>query len=71
VVADSPDVSFGPDTCSICECDFSFENEGGVSGFIGIIGVSFCPTCHAGLHDLYLSWYGEDDNDEVGDKNGN
>lgn len=61
VVVDSPEVSLGPDTCNVCQCDFSLEEEGGASGSLGIIPVSFCPTCHAGLYHMYTAWYGEDE----------
>ena len=38
--------------CSICDCTFS-EDEGGVQrGAIGMIGVSFCPTCLSGLFSM-------------------
>lgn len=65
VVADSTDLSLGPNTCNVCGCDFSLDEEGGADGFIGVIPVTFCPTCHAGLHDMYTAWYGKDENNEV------
>ena len=38
--------------CSICECTFS-EDEGGLQrGNIGILPVSFCPTCFSGLFSM-------------------
>ena len=38
--------------CSICDCKFS-EHEGGLqSGLIGIMLVSFCPTCFSGILDM-------------------
>jgi len=38
--------------CSICDCTFS-EQEGGLQvGMIGMIPVSFCPTCFSGLLDM-------------------
>jgi len=55
------DLSLGPDKCNLCGCEFSLDDEGGVDGSIGLIPFSFCPTCHAGLHDLYTVWYGEDE----------
>ena len=63
-------------TCSLCEIEFDPEDEGGVSGDLGIVPVSFCVWCHAGLHDLYeqrrlpvmcpkCGWCeGEDDDDQ-------
>ena len=40
-------------TCSICECDFDMESEGGVQGYLGIIPFSLCPMCYSGLMDMY------------------
>ena len=38
--------------CNICECEFT-EQEGGLQdGMIGILPVSFCPTCFSGLLDM-------------------
>tara|TARA_R110002012_G_scaffold143323_1_gene301526 strand:- start:776 stop:973 length:198 start_codon:yes stop_codon:yes gene_type:complete len=38
--------------CTICSCDFS-EQEGGLKeGAIGMIEVSFCPSCFSGLLDM-------------------
>jgi hypothetical protein len=39
--------------CSICDCDFDLESEGGDQGEIGVIPVAFCPTCLAGLYDMF------------------
>ncbi len=38
--------------CSICQCDFDIETEGGVEGDIGILPVAFCPTCRTGILDF-------------------
>ena len=39
-------------SCKICDCKFE-EGEGGLhNGVIGIIPVSFCPTCFSGLLDM-------------------
>ena len=38
-------------TCTVCEGDFDIEKEGGSEGFIGMLPVSFCPTCKAGIMD--------------------
>lgn len=40
------------DKCSVCSCDFEEESEGGVIGYIGVLPVSFCPTCFAGIMDM-------------------
>jgi hypothetical protein len=46
------------DRCTICEGDFSLEEEGGITGFIGILPCAFCPCCYAGLVDMMeqLHW---------------
>jgi len=38
--------------CSICDCEFDMETEGGMSGLFGILPVAFCPTCFAGIEDM-------------------
>ena len=39
-------------TCSICDSKFS-EAEGGLNqGLIGILPVSFCPTCFSGIMEM-------------------
>jgi len=39
-------------TCSICDSKFS-EAEGGMNtGLIGILPVSFCPTCFNGILEM-------------------
>lgn len=39
--------------CSLCECEFDLEAEGGSEGVIGtFIHVAFCPTCYAGIWDM-------------------
>ena len=40
-------------TCSICDCDVDFDDEGGLRGYLGILPVGFCPTCLAGLADMF------------------
>ncbi len=37
--------------CSICSCNYT-SDEGGVEGNIGILPVTFCPTCFSGLIDM-------------------
>ena len=39
--------------CSICQCDFDLDGEGGIEGNIGILPVQFCPTCLSGLTDMF------------------
>ena len=39
-------------TCSICDCSFT-DDEGGLNGgYIGILPVSFCPTCFNGIMEM-------------------
>ena len=39
-------------TCSICNGTFT-EDEGGMNGgYIGILPVSFCPTCFNGIMEM-------------------
>ena len=48
-------------TCSICDCSFT-EYEGGMNkGFIGILPVSFCPTCLTGIMEMARYFYDLDD----------
>ena len=39
-------------TCSICECEFDLDEEGGTRGEFGIIPVAFCPTCLSSVFDM-------------------
>ena len=52
-------------TCSICSCEFDLNGEGGIRGWLGILPVSFCPTCYAGLDDM-LRPFDEDECDDHG-----
>lgn len=65
VVDNGDDLSLGPDKCNVCQSDFSYDDEGGAMGCIGLIPVTFCPTCHAGLYDMYTAWYTKDEDDEI------
>lgn len=38
--------------CTICDGGFDPETEGGTEGYIGILPVSFCPTCRVGILDF-------------------
>ena len=50
--------------CSVCECSFCQEDEGGlVGGMIGILPVSFCPTCLNGVTDMVIQMEGFNDID--------
>ena len=50
--------------CSVCECSFCQEDEGGlVGGMIGILPVSFCPTCLNGVTDMVIQMVGFNDID--------
>ena len=52
--------------CSICDCKFS-EQEGGLQrGAIGMLPVSFCPTCLSGLFSMvdYLRGHEGDCHDD-------
>lgn len=40
-------------TCTVCDGPFDPETEGGITGYLGMLPVSFCPTCRAGLYDLH------------------
>jgi hypothetical protein len=37
--------------CSVCQCDYT-DDEGGITGYIGILPASFCPTCLSGVIDM-------------------
>ena len=39
-------------TCNVCTGDFDLDSEGGITGDLGILPVSFCPTCLAGVTDM-------------------
>lgn len=47
--------------CSICSCDFSLDEEGGIAGEFGILPVQFCPTCLACMIDMVNQLNGEND----------
>lgn len=44
-------------TCSICRCEYT-SDEGGVEGYLGILPVSFCPTCFSGVIDMAQQYLG-------------
>lgn len=43
--------------CAICDGEFNPGTEGGRSGYIGMLPVNFCPTCHVGIMDFAESQY--------------
>ena len=50
--------------CNICLCKFS-EQEGGLQqGVIGMIPISFCPTCFSGIMDMADYFRGTDEEEE-------
>ena len=38
--------------CSICNTEFSLNDEGGIEGELGMLPVSFCPFCYSGILDM-------------------
>jgi hypothetical protein len=46
--------------CSVCSCDFSLEEEGGISGSFGVLPVDFCPTCFSSMMDMADKLGGDD-----------
>ena len=49
--------------CTICDCKFT-EDEGGLQrGVIGMLPVSFCPTCFSGIMDM-AEYFRDKDNKE-------
>ena len=42
-------------TCSICESEADLDNEGGIQGEIGIIPITLCVWCYAGVTDMVES----------------
>lgn len=49
--------------CTICDGPFDIDQEGGRNGYIGILPVSFCVTCFAGIMDFAeqeMAFYDED-----------
>ena len=52
--------------CSICECTFCHEDEGGlIGGMIGMLPVSFCPICLSGVLDMARQMLGIEDDQET------
>ena len=42
----------GLETGSICDCEVDGNEEGGVTGYLGICPVAFCVWCYAGVVDM-------------------
>lgn len=38
--------------CSICDCEYNVEEEGGINGLIGILPVNLCQHCYNGMADM-------------------
>jgi len=39
-------------TCTVCQCEFDPEGEGGIAGTMGICETNFCPWCLSSFLDL-------------------
>ena len=50
--------------CSICECSFIQEQEGGLNGQIGMLPVNFCPFCLSGVLDMTKQLLGINDEED-------
>lgn len=53
-----------PETCTICDSRFNMELEGGIDINLGLIPVTMCVTCNAGLVEYALDQYAETLNEE-------
>jgi hypothetical protein len=40
------------EVCSVCQCEFSLSDEGGIQGEFGILPVAFCPTCLSSCENM-------------------
>lgn len=49
------------ENCTVCDVEFSLDQEGGIQGYFGIIPVAFCPTCLCSMEDMCSQLRGEDD----------
>ena len=50
--------------CTVCKSLFDMEGEGGTSGLIGMLWVTFCPYCLSGILDMAQQLLGIDDGEE-------
>jgi hypothetical protein len=49
--------------CTICDKDYSLEEEGGVVGNFGKLPIAFCPTCLSSCIDMVYQLTGWDDHE--------
>ena len=38
--------------CTICNAEFSIDDEGGTMGYFGMLKVAFCPFCFRSIVDM-------------------
>jgi hypothetical protein len=38
--------------CSICNCDYNIEEDGGINGLIGNLPINLCQWCYNGMVDI-------------------
>ena len=50
--------------CTICKSLFDLDGEGGTTGLIGMLWVTFCPYCLSGILDMAQQLLGIDDGEE-------
>jgi len=53
--------------CTICQCKFTEEEGGLQQGVIGMLPISFCPTCFSGIlemADYFRGDYGQEEEEE-------
>ena len=53
------------DKCTICESEFSLEDEGGIAGYFGVMPVTFCPWCYSSMVDMVLKMSNLDEGKNV------
>jgi len=46
--------------CNVCSSDFTAD-EGGTTGYFGILPVAFCPTCLACMNDMIVQTLVQDE----------
>ena len=47
--------------CSICDAKFDLDEEGGMTGYFGMLMVYFCPFCFSSMIDLSKQVLGIED----------
>ena len=53
----------GENECDVCSTDFT-DDEGGITGYFGILPVAFCPDCLSSMCDMVsqlMGWGEEED----------